>query len=122
MEEEEGEEGRGKAELEENKRLISEFVKEAELLGLYFVFLFQNISMLDLTLKKKNPRQPTGRLKHKCIVNLVAACVHPPNLCIVTEFAARGSLSNLLYGMVDLSWSLRLSFANDVAEVRFICS
>ena len=76
-------------EVEQNKRVIADFIHEVELLG---------------------------QLKHKCIVNLIGACVKPPNLCIITEIAGKGSLSDMLYGMMDLSWSQRISFARDVAE------
>eukprot|EP01103_Thecamoeba_quadrilineata_P020812 TRINITY_DN914_c0_g1_i1.p1 TRINITY_DN914_c0_g1~~TRINITY_DN914_c0_g1_i1.p1 ORF type:complete len:971 (+),score=312.70 TRINITY_DN914_c0_g1_i1:27-2939(+) len=50
------------------------------------------------------------------IVALYGACLTPPNLCIVMEFLARGSLFYLLSdSSVELPWDRRWSIAHDTA-------
>eukprot|EP01137_Pigoraptor_chileana_P000467 Opistho-2@36725 len=52
------------------------------------------------------------QLRHPNIVIFMGACLHPNNLCIVTEFMARGSLLDLFdQPDVVFDWPLRLSFA-----------
>ncbi|XP_050228101.1 serine/threonine-protein kinase STY17 isoform X2 [Mercurialis annua] len=37
------------------------------------------------------------KIRHKNVVQFIGACTRPPNLCIVTEFMARGSLYDFLH-------------------------
>ncbi|KAK7252998.1 hypothetical protein RIF29_37358 [Crotalaria pallida] len=37
------------------------------------------------------------KIRHKNVVQFIGACTQPPNLCIVTEFMARGSLYDYLH-------------------------
>ncbi|KAG5241569.1 kinase family protein [Salix suchowensis] len=37
------------------------------------------------------------KIQHKNVVQFIGACTRPPNLCIVTEFMAKGSLYNFLH-------------------------
>ncbi|KAK3224421.1 hypothetical protein Dsin_011446 [Dipteronia sinensis] len=37
------------------------------------------------------------KIRHKNVVQFIGACTKPPNLCIVTEFMARGSLYDFLH-------------------------
>ncbi len=51
-----------------------------------------------------------SELRHPNIVLFLGACVKKPNLCIVTEFAKRGSLKDILESPKpkQLSWYQRL--------------
>ncbi|KAJ4841623.1 Serine/threonine-protein kinase sty17 [Turnera subulata] len=37
------------------------------------------------------------KVRHKNVVQFIGACTRPPNLCIVTEFMAKGSIYNFLH-------------------------
>lgn len=57
-------------------------------------------------------------IRHPNVVNFIGACHTPPNVCLVTEYCARGSLDHLLHksGKRELAtdcntqyWSIRCS-------------
>lgn len=57
------------------------------------------------------------RLRHPNVLLFMGATVHPPNLCIVSEFLPRGSLFRLLHKTkIVIDERLRLRMAMDVAK------
>ncbi|GMH39148.1 hypothetical protein BSKO_07046 [Bryopsis sp. KO-2023] len=57
------------------------------------------------------------RLRHPNVLLFMGATVHPPNLCIVTQFLPRGSLFRLLHKTKNaIDDRLRLRMAMDVAK------
>jgi serine/threonine protein kinase len=58
-----------------------------------------------------------SELRHPNIVVFVGACVHAPNLCVVTEYVSRGSLSNVLAGAAGqrLAFALRMRMLRSAA-------
>eukprot|EP00002_Diphylleia_rotans_P011899 TRINITY_DN233_c0_g2_i11.p1 TRINITY_DN233_c0_g2~~TRINITY_DN233_c0_g2_i11.p1 ORF type:complete len:1491 (-),score=353.01 TRINITY_DN233_c0_g2_i11:2172-6428(-) len=56
-------------------------------------------------------------LRHPNLVLYMAACVEPPNLCIVSELMQRGSLYDALHDeRLDLDMSMKISFLADAAK------
>eukprot|EP00761_Pharyngomonas_kirbyi_P005713 gb/GECH01005718.1/.p1 GENE.gb/GECH01005718.1/~~gb/GECH01005718.1/.p1 ORF type:complete len:1252 (+),score=281.43 gb/GECH01005718.1/:1-3756(+) len=56
------------------------------------------------------------KLSHPNIVELLTACSTPPNICMVTEFASRGNLKNILRNKrLHLSWEDCWRYTHDVA-------
>eukprot|EP00002_Diphylleia_rotans_P006476 TRINITY_DN1583_c0_g1_i4.p1 TRINITY_DN1583_c0_g1~~TRINITY_DN1583_c0_g1_i4.p1 ORF type:complete len:2439 (+),score=398.92 TRINITY_DN1583_c0_g1_i4:197-7513(+) len=56
-------------------------------------------------------------LRHPNLVLYMAACVQPPNLCIVSELMSRGSLFDALHDdFVEIDISTKLSFLLDAAK------
>ncbi|KAJ0097409.1 hypothetical protein Patl1_29192 [Pistacia atlantica] len=52
------------------------------------------------------------KIRHKNVVQFIGACTRPPNLCIVTEFMARGSIYDFLHtqkGVFDLPSLLKVA-------------
>ncbi|XP_031287382.1 serine/threonine-protein kinase STY17-like isoform X2 [Pistacia vera] len=52
------------------------------------------------------------KIRHKNVVQFIGACTRPPNLCIVTEFMARGSIHDFLHtqkGVFDLPSLLKVA-------------
>ncbi|KAF2306315.1 hypothetical protein GH714_016408 [Hevea brasiliensis] len=57
------------------------------------------------------------KIRHKNVVQFIGACTQPPNLCIVTEFMARGSIYDFLHkqkGVFKLSSLIKV--ATDVSR------
>ncbi|XP_043810046.1 serine/threonine-protein kinase STY17 isoform X2 [Manihot esculenta] len=57
------------------------------------------------------------KIRHKNVVQFIGACTRPPNLCIVTEFMARGSIYDFLHkqkGVFKLSSLIKV--ATDVSR------
>lgn len=55
-------------------------------------------------------------LQHPNILKFIGMCIKPPNLCLVTEFLERGSLSHILYNQDNhLNWEHKKSIAQDIA-------
>ncbi|WCJ32739.1 ACT-like protein tyrosine kinase family protein [Euphorbia peplus] len=57
------------------------------------------------------------KIRHKNVVQFIGACTRPPNLCIVTEFMARGSIYDFLHkhkGMFKLPSLIKV--ATDVSR------
>ena len=56
-------------------------------------------------------------IRHPNIVLFLGACTKMPNLCIVLEYCARGSLWSLLHDMqIKMTWDYRKKFALDIAK------
>lgn len=56
-------------------------------------------------------------LKHPHILRFVGACTRPPNLMIITEFMARGTLFDLLHQSQErVTWPMRKKFALDTCK------
>lgn len=56
-------------------------------------------------------------IRHPNVVNFIGACHTPPNVCLVTEFCARGSLDMLLHkSNTPLDLAKKVEFAMDVAR------
>ncbi len=52
------------------------------------------------------------------LVFCAGACIHRPDLCIVTEYMSRGSLNDVLYNnrsLIRLTWKLRLTMLYSAA-------
>jgi serine/threonine protein kinase/ABC-type branched-subunit amino acid transport system substrate-binding protein len=55
-------------------------------------------------------------LQHPNILRFIGMCMKPPNLCLVTEYLERGSLSHILYNHDNhLNWEHKKSIAQDIA-------
>jgi len=55
-------------------------------------------------------------LQHPNILKFIGMCIKPPNLCLVTEFLERGSLSHILYNHDNhLNWEHKKNIAQDIA-------
>lgn len=56
-------------------------------------------------------------LQHPHILRFVGACTKPPNLMIITEFMARGTLFELLHqSQTRVTWPMRKKFALDTCK------
>lgn len=56
-------------------------------------------------------------LRHPNILRFVGACTKPPNLMIITEFMARGTLFDLLHQSQErVTWPMRKKFALDTCK------
>eukprot|EP00177_Eucheuma_denticulatum_P003292 GFKZ01005946.1.p1 GENE.GFKZ01005946.1~~GFKZ01005946.1.p1 ORF type:complete len:1197 (+),score=199.39 GFKZ01005946.1:23-3592(+) len=56
-------------------------------------------------------------LNHPNILRFVGACTKPPNLMIITEFMARGTLFDLLHqSQTRVTWPMRKKFALDTCK------
>lgn len=56
-------------------------------------------------------------LRHPNILRFVGACTKPPNLMIITEFMARGTLFDLLHqSQARVTWPMRKKFALDTCK------
>ncbi|KAJ0040476.1 hypothetical protein Pint_28595 [Pistacia integerrima] len=61
------------------------------------------------------------KIRHKNVVQFIGACTRPPNLCIVTEFMARGSIHDFLHtqkGVFDLPSLLKVVKVADFGVAR----
>lgn len=57
------------------------------------------------------------KIRHKNVVQFIGACTRPPNLCIVTEFMARGSIYDFLHKQKgDFKLPSLLKVAIDVSK------
>jgi hypothetical protein len=57
------------------------------------------------------------QLKHTNIVGFIGAVTEPSNLCIITQYCARGSLADLLLEhKIDMNYKLKMKFAIDAAK------
>lgn len=57
------------------------------------------------------------QLKHDNIVAFIGAVTEPSNLCIITQFCARGSLADMLLNhSIEISYSMKLRFAENTAQ------
>lgn len=55
-------------------------------------------------------------LHHPNILKFIGMCIKPPNLCLVTEYLERGSLSHILYNQDNhLTWDHKKNIAQDIA-------
>lgn len=56
-------------------------------------------------------------LRHPNILRFVGACTKPPNLMIITEFMARGTLFDVLHqSQMRVTWPMRKKFALDTCK------
>jgi len=56
-------------------------------------------------------------IRHPNVVNFIGACHTPPNVCLVTEYCARGSLDHLLHKSgLHLDLVKKVEFAMDIAR------
>jgi len=56
-------------------------------------------------------------LNHPNVVQFIGAVTEPSNLCIITQFCARGSLADLLLDdSIEMSFARKLKFALDAAK------
>ncbi len=83
------------------------------------VFLDQELGARMLESFKKEV-SIMKKLRHPNIVQFMGACSKPPNLCIVTQYVARGSLFKLLHrsegNPINMDERRRLQMALDVAR------
>jgi serine/threonine protein kinase len=57
-----------------------------------------------------------AELRHPNVVLFIGACVRSPNVCIVTEWMPKGSLSDVLAdSSVKLAWPLRVNMVRGIA-------
>ena len=84
--------------------------------------MFDDGSNEDLVRDFRNEVSMLLHLRHPNIVLFMGAVANGEQLCIVTEFAARGSLYRVLHkGCTALSWPRRLAMAIDAARgVNFL--
>lgn len=55
-------------------------------------------------------------LSHPNILKFIGMCIKPPNLCLLTEYMERGSLSHILYNHDNhLNWDHKKAIAQDIA-------
>lgn len=61
-------------------------------------------------------------LEHPNVLKFMGACVKPPNLMIITEFMARGTLFDVLHrSQMKVTWPMRRSMALDTAKgIRYL--
>jgi len=64
----------------------------------------------------RNEFQLMSKLKHSNIVAFVGVCVDGSEMCIITEFCAKGNVAALLKSTPDLSWPIKLKMALDSAR------
>ncbi|GLC33191.1 hypothetical protein PLESTB_000360900 [Pleodorina starrii] len=56
-------------------------------------------------------------IRHPNVVNFIGACHTPPNVCLVTEYCARGSLDHLLHkSSIPLDLLKKVEFSMDIAR------
>ncbi|GLI65445.1 hypothetical protein VaNZ11_008823 [Volvox africanus] len=56
-------------------------------------------------------------IRHPNVVNFIGACHTPPNVCLVTEYCARGSLDHLLHkSSIPLDLTKKVEFSMDIAR------
>ncbi|GFR41489.1 hypothetical protein Agub_g2180 [Astrephomene gubernaculifera] len=56
-------------------------------------------------------------IRHPNVVNFIGACHTPPNVCLVTEYCARGSLDHLLHkSSITLDLAKKVEFSMDIAR------
>lgn len=56
-----------------------------------------------------------SNLHHPNLISFVAAVLNPSNFMIITEFCARGALSDTLYSDTAVAWDVVLQYALDIA-------
>ncbi len=55
--------------------------------------------------------------RHQNVVSFIGACVDGPHTCVVNEFAAKGSLDDILANVdINLDWEFRYSILKDVSS------
>eukprot|EP00198_Chlamydomonas_reinhardtii_P011501 XP_001700838.1 predicted protein [Chlamydomonas reinhardtii] len=56
-------------------------------------------------------------IRHPNVVNFIGACHTPPNVCLVTEYCARGSLDHLLHkSSIHIDTLKKVRFSMDIAR------
>ncbi|GIL75994.1 hypothetical protein Vretimale_5660 [Volvox reticuliferus] len=56
-------------------------------------------------------------IRHPNVVNFIGTCHTPPNVCLVTEYCARGSLDHLLHkSSIPLDLTKKVEFSMDIAR------
>ena len=57
-------------------------------------------------------------LQNDHVIRFVGACVDQPNACILTEYAQKGSLQDILENSdVTLDWMFKYSLLHDLVKV-----
>lgn len=57
-----------------------------------------------------------SQLRHPNVISLIGAVTQPPDLCILTDYCSRGSLSSLLMNKkINMSMKMKLKFIRDAA-------
>jgi serine/threonine protein kinase len=65
----------------------------------------------------KQEAELMSKMRHPNILLYISSCLEPPNMYIVTEFMARGSLHSVLNDpTIPLSWYMRVRMALDCAS------
>lgn len=60
-------------------------------------------------------------LKHDNVNEFVGVCCEAPNVCVLMEYASKGSLQDLIFNdSVTFSDDLRISFVFDIVKVRWM--
>ncbi|XP_071147062.1 atrial natriuretic peptide receptor 1-like [Mytilus edulis] len=71
----------------------------------------------SLTSKIRKEVKATRELDQLNLCKFVAGCIDVPNVCILTEYCPKGSISDVLMNdEVPLNWAFRFSFASDIAR------
>lgn len=73
-------------------------------------------SSLPLTAALREEIRDLRQARHPNVVAFIGACVDAPHMCIVNEYAAKGSLDDVLSNTdIHLDWSFRYSILKDIA-------
>ncbi|KAK9513104.1 hypothetical protein O3M35_001368 [Rhynocoris fuscipes] len=83
--------------------------------GLVFAVKKIDQKSIDITRAMKKDLKLMKDLRHDNINPFIGACVDAPNICIVTEYCARGSLKDILQnGVVELNNMFIASLVGDI--------
>lgn len=73
-------------------------------------------SSIPITAALRAEIRDLRQARHANLVTFVGACVDGPNMCIVNEFACKGSLDDILSNSdIHLDWTFRYSILRDIA-------
>eukprot|EP01137_Pigoraptor_chileana_P018784 Opistho-2@78831 len=85
--------------------------------GLRVAIRMINKPVVDLNNNVRRELRVMRDLRHTNVVNFIGVCVTPPNVCIVTEYAGKGSLADVLSNAdLPLDWAFKYSLARDIAN------
>ncbi|KAF9917588.1 hypothetical protein FBU30_000676, partial [Linnemannia zychae] len=72
---------------------------------------------VTLTKKLRTEIMDVMELRHPKLVELVGVCLQPPDICIVYEYCAKGTLAEVLANPdLKFNWLFKLSFMSDISR------
>ncbi|KAF9980330.1 hypothetical protein BGZ65_005227, partial [Modicella reniformis] len=72
---------------------------------------------VNLTRKMRIEIMDVMELRHPKLVELVGVCLQPPDICIVTEYCSKGTLTEVLANPdLNFNWLFKLSFMSDISR------